>query len=281
MARGFRAFCPYIEWINSFCDPESLKIHHKLELERAKILLATPFPFNLGSSQARNVYSSPFIASLKGIRDSESGSGESSVSGTERDPAKDAWRREIDPCMREMYRTKSVDYPMFSASWLQVIDKTKEILDTEGQKNLTLLSDRYFLDGKSRIKLVENLMGGFRSKVGKSWRAAVGRRCFLEFVSEVNEEWELSLHIVDKRDFLELPLKGYYYPELRVQRRAANQKRKVLGQYLIFSYSKLIPGFSIAYREFFSIEQLGAAVSAHLTLIDVFRKSIVRPLEIG
>jgi hypothetical protein len=278
IARGFRAYCPYSKWLESFCNPEDLKIHRAIKLERPKVILATPFPFNLDPAQAKNLYSSSLFASLKSIRDDESGSRGSGVSGMDRDPVEGEWRKEIDPCLRAMSRARAVDFPVFSASRLEVVDEMRLILEEEGRQNFESSAGQYFLDEKSRVKFVTNLIKSFRGKAGKPWRRAVGSRCFLEFVSEIDQEWELSLHIIDKRDFLLTPLKGYFVLELRVQKKSVDQKQKILGQYLIFNYSGLVPGFSIAYWEFFSIDQLRAIVLAHLTLIDVLLKIIKKPI---
>jgi hypothetical protein len=55
--RGFCAYLPYHEFVESFGNADEIGLHHLCLREEVKRRLARPWPFRLTSEQASQVYS--------------------------------------------------------------------------------------------------------------------------------------------------------------------------------------------------------------------------------
>jgi hypothetical protein len=100
---GYSAFDARNDFVESFGASDEIEVHRLCAVEQAKLRLGQPWPMKYSPDERKLLYSSDLLNELYARRDAKNGCSASEL--TTKYPGVDAlWRREVDPCRRNMVR---------------------------------------------------------------------------------------------------------------------------------------------------------------------------------
>jgi hypothetical protein len=268
---GFSAFEPHLRFVEGFCDTEeATNLHRACLIEVAKVSLGTPWPMWLRATPAEreSIYSSELFKRLCRERDELNGVPVERI--YERYPG-EGWRREVDPCKRDMMRVGATDRQTYGERWQAMLDEQGRLLQSEVARHATGLADHYI----GRRAFYVAAMTQYSSPHGFVRDRVKSSEAFPIFSKSVSEDWDLCWTLQEE----EWLLRGLFVPylELRHRRLRGRIENRQSGEFLWFRYKLIIPSFGTAYWKFSDLKQLETIIKAHLC----FYKLIAPILEPG
>jgi hypothetical protein len=274
---GLSAFMPRSEFHRSFCrDAAEQETHRSCSIELAKVALARPLPAR-PSLTHDSLYRSTLIEELVRVRDHENGYPGSELRTR---AGRELWRMEIDPCRRQLARSRLEDRPGFDLSWSSVRDKELAMLISETTRHSSGLSRRFSFGRSDRWKFYVAAMEQVAGPLGfclDKQRSSVGAPVLTK---DLAETFRLSWHI-DPARFALNNLEGDFRPSLEL--RAVAAEHGVGGndpqRFLFISYDAAVRDFAQAYCTFRSLDQLETIIKAHLMVYRLLAPSILEAVH--
>jgi hypothetical protein len=257
---GFRAFLPRHEFIESFAEtPEEVEIHRRCIVESAKERLGQPTPILINDDDFKQLYFSPFLQLLREQRDRINGCPVREL-GSRYKGGESAWRREIDPCQRRLIQHRASQREAHDARFTAMREAERRALEVERIPHT--------FDSKGRYAFFAAVMERDAASLGFHYDKSKSRPNYPIFSKLITDEWHLCWAIEDARAFFCSPFEGRFEPslELRGRHLTGSLAKAKSGEFLIFRYPAVVPGYYTGYREFSDLDQLEREIQAHLYL---------------
>jgi hypothetical protein len=265
---GFEACLPFEEFFVSFAsDPEQIKVHNQYLIETAKTVLGTPWPIALAAEHRALLFRSELIQAMKARRDEANGVPEGELE-SRFGPGESWWRKQIDPCWRNMARLQVTDRDIYDAKWAAVVDSMKFQVQQESQRFSSDLSKAHTMSEDGRYSLYINVMTRDAGVLGfryDKFKSTIG---FPIFSKSINDKWDLCWAIEEPKRFFWSPFEGHFMPHLEIRSRKLRSSvaKATPGEFIQIRYAASVPGFFNAYRIFYSVDELETLIKAHLCL---------------
>jgi len=281
---GFAAFRHYNEFVESFGNSYEVETHRQAVIEIAKSRLGQPWPMQVTGDERKLLYSSKFLAELGAKRDLENGC---SVAELEKQYSdlEALWRRQLDPCHRNKVRMEVFERDEYTARWKQAISAREKEFESEAQAFARRNAEFEAFEMEDRFAVYDIAMRRHCEPLGFKHDRAKSRDEFPVFSKTLVAGWDLCWSLSDTRDFALAPKKGNL--EMTLDLRGTRLKGSVnnarSGEFLIFRYQYLIPGFEVAYWMFRTPAELELAITAHMKLYSaiapILESAIVSALQ--
>ncbi len=273
---GFEAFTPRNTYIESFAANETeLATHRRYVAETVKERLGQPKHIPMTDDEIKQIYFSPFLQSLRQQRDRENGCSETELS-KRFEPGESSWRREIDPCQRNLVKDGAARKTEHRARFEAVLESEKQLSIDEAQRHSTgRVQKGHMYDEKDRYAHFADVMRHDAASLGFEFDKArsLAKRPF--FFKPLTDDWHLCWS-TDHRHFFFSPVEGRFVPNLHLCSRKVGNPREVTEpfQTLLIHYDALICGFTTAYWQFHDFDQLERAIKSHLQLYSLVSETI-------
>jgi hypothetical protein len=265
---GFEAFVPRNEYVESFAANEAeLATHRRCLKETVRELLGQPRHFPIGDDELKQIYYSPFLESLRRRRDQENGCSETELS-LRFEAGEATWRREIDPCQRNIARDMVARRMEHEARFETVVEIERNLAAEEARRFSTGLGARVrMFDEKDRYALFVEVMLRDAASLGFEFDNKRSHTRGPLFFKTITDDWRLCWSI-DSRFLFFTPTEGRFLPSLHLCSRKIANPRDVTEPYqtLLIRYDAIIYGLLTAYWAFFDFDQLERAIRSHLQL---------------
>jgi hypothetical protein len=121
---------------------------------------------------------------------------------------------------------------------------------------------------EDRLKRFREVMERDSAGFGFSYDKKKSRDEFPVFSKQMSNNWDLCWTLQHINMFALAPQEGFFSPnlDLRYTNLYGSTDRARGGEFLLFRYQHILPGFGNAYWKFRNLEELDRAVSAHLRL---------------
>lgn len=265
---GFEAFLPRKAYIESFAaNASELASHRRCVTEAAKEQLGQPRSIPMTVDELKRVYFSPLLQSLRKQRDEENGCSERELS-SRFEPEEAYWRREIDPCQRNLAKDRVARRAAHESRFETVVECERQLAAEEAQRHSAAHSQKGgMFDERGRYAFFVDVMSRDAAALGFEFDKARSRATRVFFSKPLTDDWHLCWS-VDDRFFLFTQTEGRFLLSLHLCSRKVGSPREVREpfQVLQIRYDALIYGFATAYWRFDDFHQLERAVKAHLQL---------------
>lgn len=208
---GFEAFVPRNEYVESFAANEAELATHRLCFkETVRELLGQPRHFPIGDDESKQIYYSPFLESLRRQRDRENGCSERELS-LYFEAGEATWRREIDPCQRNIARDVVARRMEHRARFEAVVEIERNMAAKEAERFSTGLGARgHMVDEKDRYAFLIEVMVRDAGSLGFEFDNKKSRASGPIFFKTITDDWRLCWSI-DSRFLFFLLRRGVFY----------------------------------------------------------------------
>lgn len=271
---GFAAFIPANRLEESYCHSDDVDAHRRYTLEHAKDLLGRPFQFRATPEERSRFYRSPYIQKLLAERDQENGVPESELSV--RYPG-EIWRLEIDSCRKAIMRATIQEPDLFKQRSQEAQREQREIIAREASRyDSNMAQESSFQDVAARYELFWEIMSQEAVRLGFEYDRAKSKSGYPVFSKHGGGDWDLCWAIEDAVAFFPGPKEGSLELSLELRPRGLTGRLSNAGpgQFLIFAYQRIVPGFLAAYRQFHSFSELALCIHARLTLYSLIAPTL-------
>lgn len=273
--RGFSAWIPYRDFLESYCNSGDIQLHRLCLIEQAKLDLGIPWPMRLRAPASERVYSSPLLDRLRAERDRMNGVPVTEIGN--RYPT-EGWRREIDPCEWRRRRAQIENRRAYDERWNAMLEEQRRCFELEVSRHATGLSKSYTFDPEGRYEFLSAVLQREIAALGFEYDPTSSRPEFPVFSKPISADWCIGWAIEEQKAFLFGPLEGQYKPYLEIRHRhlRGSVDEGSWGEFLLIRYHHIVPGFGNAYWRFFDLDQLETAIKAH-----IFFYSLIAPVIEG
>jgi hypothetical protein len=264
---GYSAFDAYSEFLESFGDRDEIELHRLCAVELAKLRLGQPWPMKFSPDDRKPLYSSSLLKQLQEKRDAQNGCTRSEID--KKYPGIEAlWRREIDPCHRNKTRFEISERSQYQLRWNACMERQRLMIEMETQAHSPVRDDQFEFEMEHRFAKSNEVMGRDSATLGFSYDRKKSREEFPVFSKQLTENWDLCWTLQHTDMFALTPIEGSFAPNLDL--RGANipgdADKARTGEFLLFRYQHIVPGFGSAYWKFRSLNELERVVKAHLCM---------------
>src|ERR1700722_9630878 len=273
---GFEAITLRKAYIESFAaNASELATHRRCVTEAVKEQLGQPRSIPMTGDELKQLYFSPLLQSLRKQRDEENGCSERELS-SRFEPGEAYWRREIDPCQRNLAKDRVARRVEHESRFDTVVESERHLLAEEAQRHSTGRGQKgHMFDEGDRHAFFVNVMLRDAASLGFEFDRARSRPKRPFFFKRLTDDWHLCWS-VDDRLFLFTPTEGRFLPSLHLCSRKVGNPREVIEpfQTLQIRYDAIIYSFPTAYWIFHDFDQLERAIKAHLQLYGLVAATI-------
>jgi hypothetical protein len=180
----------------------------------------------------------------------------------------DGWRREIDPCRRNMVRFELSSREEYERAWSRVQIDQQTRLASEAEEHATSLSKAFSFDRVGRFKCFEAAMEYYGREMGFSLSRSRSKQHYPLIAKSLTDEWDICWAIEEPKKFCLGPTEGRFTPHLEIRHRNLEGSVELAesGEFLLIRYHHLLPGFGAGYWKFSELTELETLVKAHLCL---------------
>lgn len=277
--RGFRAYTPYNEFVESFGDADDIELHRICIKESIKAKLGRPWPFRLTASQASQVYFSKIISDLRNNLYEMHG-----VKSEREMNAKYPNNIEfniVDPCERKKIlsaRANGVDFELRREA---IYNRVGEIVAAEEKREAKYAINMSSFNERRRLGFLKTLLSEHARPFGFDYSRLQSKSTYLVFSKPVAENWSLCIVLEGANNINRNALSGLYEPKLMLRHNSikGDPDRDSLERFLTFDYASVIFGFSSSYWKFHDFEELELHIAAHLFLYGLCHEVIERAVQ--
>jgi hypothetical protein len=273
---GFEAFLPRKAYIESFAANESeLVTHQRCVTETVKEQLGQPRYIPMSGDELKRIYFSPFLQSLRQQRDKENGCSERELTARF-GPAEATWRREIDPCKRNLEKDRVTRRAKHESRFKTVVESQRQLSAEEADRYSTGRGRQgHMFDEKDRYASFVDVMLSDAALLGFELDKARSRAKRPFFSKTITDDWHLCWS-TDDRFFLFTQTEGRLLPSLHLCSRKVRNPREVTQpfQTLLIRYDSVVAEFPTGYWVFHDFDQLERAIKAHLQLYGLVAATI-------
>lgn len=280
--KGHAAHLPFEDFILSFAqDTRSVELHRMIWIELAKRALGMPWPpLQLHDEYKRIYFKSKLLDSLAAGRDSDNGAPESELNARF-GFAEAWWRRQIDPCWREIARLQSSNRELYEHRWSTIRTAMRRHLLEEARRLIPSASFGGRFGKLERYQLFADVMEVELETLGFVRKERQSKNLPPIFTNRLNADWRLCWIIEDLVAFSSNSVDGYFEPTLQLRHQNFNGSLKNAkpGEVLVIKYESIVPGFFNAYRCFKSLQELAAIIKAHVSLYRLMENQLLSSLK--
>lgn len=271
---GFDAIRPRKIYIESFAaDASELATHQRCVTEAVKEQLGQPRSFPVIGDELKRVYFSPLLQSLRKQRDEENGCSERELS-SRFEPGEAYWRREIDPCQRNLARDRVARRAAHEARFESVVACERQLAAEEARRHAAAHSQRgHMFDERDRYAFFVDVMSRDAASLGFEFDKARSRAKRPSFFKPLTDDWRLCWS-VDDRFFLFAQTEGRFLPSPHLCSRKVGSPHTVTEPFQTLQIRYDVFGVQTAYWVFHDFDQLGRAINAHLQLYSLLGGAI-------
>lgn len=271
--RGFDAITPRKIYIESFAaDASELATHRSCVTEAVKEQLGQPRSIPMTGDELKRVYFSPLLQSLRKRRDEENACSERELS-SRFEPGEAYWRREIDPCQRNLAKDRVARRAAHEARFQTVVECERQLAAEEARRHSAAHCQRgHMFDERDCYAFFVDVMRDAAS-LGFEFDKARSRAKRPFFFKPLTDDWRLCWS-VDDRFFLFAQTEGRFLPSLHLCSREVGNPREVTEPFQTLQIRYDVVGLQTAYCVFHDFDQLERAVNAHLQLYSLLAGAV-------
>ena len=224
----------------------------------------------LNSDERHCVYRSGFVDELRAKRDVANGTPENQI-GTKFPGVESLWRREIDPCRRNMVRFELEHHDQYQSRWSALQYRKREILAAESAVHRSCVSEGVGFEMEERFEVFRCVMERDAGMQGFGYDLQKSRREYPVYTKMLTDQWHLCWTLSHLDMFALSPQDGIinFTLDLRSAGLAGTTENARAGEFLLFRFQGILPGFNDAYRKFVNLEEQETILKAHLTMYKV------------
>jgi hypothetical protein len=269
-ADGYCAFDARNDFVESFGASNEIEVHRLCAVEQAKLRLGQPWPMKFSPDERKLLYSSTPLNELYAKRDAENGCTASELAS--KYPGVDSvWRREVDPCRRNMVRFEVSDRDQYQLRFTKFVERQRLMMEAEIQSHLSVVTGQHAFEMEDRFAKFQEVMNRISVPLGFRYDKQKSRDEFPVFSKQLNDGWDLCWALQHTDMFALTPTHGCFEPslDLRGANMAGDSDKARSREFLIFRYQNIVPGFASAYSKFRNLAELEWAITAHLALYNL------------
>jgi hypothetical protein len=266
-AEGYSAFDAYNDFVESFGVSDDIEVHRLCAVEQAKLRLCQPWPMKYSSDERKLLYSSNLLSELYARRDAENGCPASEIES--KYPGVNAvWRREFDPCRRNMVRFEISQRTQYQLRFAKFVEWQRLMIEGEIRAHLSGDTNQAVFEMEDRFAKYQEVMDRVSIPLGFQYDKQKSRDEFPVFSKHLTDGWDLCWTLQHTDMFALTPKEGCFAPnlDLRGANMAGDADKARAQESLFFRYQHIVPGFGIAYWKFRNLAELEWAIRAHLCL---------------
>jgi hypothetical protein len=271
---GFEAITLRKAYIESFAaNASELATHRRCVTEAVKEQVGQPRSIPMTGDELKRLYFSPLLQSLRKQRDEENGCSERELS-SRFEPGEAYWRREIDPCRRNLAKDRVARRAAHEARFETVVECERQLAAEEAQRHSAAHSQRgHMFDERDRYAFFVDVMLRDAASLGFEFDKARSRATRPFFSKQLTDDWRLCWS-VDDRFFLFAQTEGRFLPSLHLCSRKVGNPHTVTEPFQTLQTRYNVFGLQTAYWVFHDFDQLERAVNAHLRLYSLLSEVI-------
>jgi len=266
-AEGYSAFDAYNDFVESFGANDEIEVHRLCAVEQAKLRLGQPWPMKYSPDERKLLYSSNLLSELHARRDAENDCPASEIDT--KYPGVDAvWRREFDPCRRNMVRFQISQRTQYQLRFAEFVERQRLMLEGEIRTHLSGDTNQAGFEMEDRFAKYQEVMDRAFKPHGFRYDKQKSRDEFPVFSKHLTDGWDLCWTLQHTDMFALTPKEGCLAPnlDLRGANMAGDADKARSREFLFFRYQHIVPGFGSAYWKFRNLTELEWAIGAHLCL---------------
>jgi hypothetical protein len=181
------------------------------------------------------------------------------------------WRREIDPCRRNMVRFEFSQRLQYQRRVVEFEERQQLMIEAEIQAHLSTDADQAAFEMEDRFYRYQGVMNDVCVALGFRYDPQKSRDEFPVFSKQPIDGWDLCWTLQHTDTFALTPKLGCFAPnlDLRGANLAGDVDKARSREFLCFRYQSIVPGFDRAYWKFRNLVELEWAIRAHLTLYEL------------